>query len=96
MTADWRLRTIHHPAYRNDLDIVVESPHGQLVAFCVGWFDHELNAGQIEPLGCHKDYRKFALGRVALSETLFRLRSLGAKNIYVETDSYYLTLVCIL
>jgi len=88
MTADWRLRTIHQPAYRRDLDIVVESPEGQLVAFCVAWFDSELHAGHIEPLGCHKDFRKYALGRVALSEALHRLQSLGAENIYVETDSY--------
>jgi ribosomal protein S18 acetylase RimI-like enzyme len=88
MTADWRLRTIKHADYRCDLDIVVESPDGQLVAFCVGWFDDQLKAGHIEPLGCHKDYRKYALGRVALSEALYRIQSLGAENIYVETDNY--------
>ena len=88
MTAEWRLRTIQHPAYRGDLDIVVESPNGQLVAFCVCWIDENLSAGHVEPLGCHKDYRKYALGRVALSEALYRLQWLGAKNIYVETDSY--------
>jgi ribosomal protein S18 acetylase RimI-like enzyme len=88
MTADWRLRTIHHPAYLKDLDIVVQAPDCQLVAFCVGWFDDFLKAGHIEPLGCHKDYRRYALGRVALSETLRRLQSLGAETIYVETDSY--------
>jgi ribosomal protein S18 acetylase RimI-like enzyme len=70
------------------LDIIVESPEGQLVAFCIGWFDDHLNAGHIEPLGCHKDYRKYALGRVALSEVLRGLQSLGAETIYVETDSF--------
>lgn len=88
MTVDWRRRTIRHPAYKQDLDIVVESTDGLLVAFCICWFDNSSASGQVEPLGCHKDFRKYALGRVALSEGLHRLQSLGAKNILVETDSY--------
>jgi len=39
-------------------------------------------------LGCHRDFRRYALGRVALSEGLHRLQSLGAQRIFVETDSY--------
>jgi len=88
MTMNWRLRTLKHPDYRRDLDIVVETPTGRLAAFCVCWFDENQSQGQIEPLGCHKDFRQYALGRVALSEGLHRLQSLGAKNIFVETDSY--------
>jgi ribosomal protein S18 acetylase RimI-like enzyme len=88
MTVEWRSRTLKHSAYQADLDIVVESPQGQLVAFCICWFDENSSDGQIEPLGCHKDFRQYALGRVALSEGLHRLQSLGAKNIFVETDSY--------
>jgi len=42
----------------------------------------------VEPLGCHKDFRCFALGRVALSEGLRRLQSRGAQNIFVETDTF--------
>jgi ribosomal protein S18 acetylase RimI-like enzyme len=88
MTVDWRLRTLRHPAYRAELDIVVAAPDGHPVAFCVCWFDEETHTGHIEPLGCHQDYRKYALGRVALSAGLHRLQSLGATNIFVETDSY--------
>jgi ribosomal protein S18 acetylase RimI-like enzyme len=39
-------------------------------------------------LGCHADFRKYALGRVALAEGLRRLQAQGAEIIYVETDSY--------
>ena len=88
MTAEWRTRTLKHSAYRRDLDIVVESPNGRLAAFCICWFDERSGDGHIEPLGCHQDFRRYALGRVALSEGLHRLQSLGAKNIFVETDSY--------
>jgi ribosomal protein S18 acetylase RimI-like enzyme len=88
MTVDWRQRTLKHPSYKPELDVVVESPDGRLVAFCVCWFDEKSLEGQVEPLGCHKDFRKYALGRVALSEGLHRLQALGAGHIFVETDNY--------
>jgi ribosomal protein S18 acetylase RimI-like enzyme len=88
MTVDWRRRAIRHPAYRQDLDLVVEAPDGRLAAFCICWFDKTTSSGQVEPLGCHKDFRKYALGRVALAEGLYRLQRLGAKTVHVETDSY--------
>jgi mycothiol synthase len=88
MTTDWRSRTLAHPSYKRDLDIVVHAPDGRLVAFCVCWFNEHNKSGQIEPLGCHKNFRQHALGRVALSEGLQRLQKLGARDILVETDSY--------
>jgi ribosomal protein S18 acetylase RimI-like enzyme len=86
MTVEWRARTLQHPGYCPELDVVVAAPDGQLAAFCIGWLSGK--RGQIEPLGCHKDYRRYALGRVALAETLRRLCALGAEGIIVETDSY--------
>jgi hypothetical protein len=88
MTVEWRQRTIEHREYRRDLDVVVVAPDGELVAFCVCWFDETTAVGHVEPLGCHKDFRKYALGRVALSHGLYRLETLGCKEIFVETDSY--------
>ena len=88
MTVAWRTRTLKHPDYRPDLDLVVESPDGRLVAFCICWLDKNSMTGHIEPLGGHKDFRHFGLGRVAISEGLHRLQSLGVQNIFVETDNY--------
>jgi ribosomal protein S18 acetylase RimI-like enzyme len=88
MTTEWRTRTLKHPAYKRDLDIVVEAPDGRLAAFCICWFDEKSGDGHVEPLGCHDDFRQHALGRVALSEGIQRLQALGAKNIFVETDNY--------
>lgn len=88
MTVDWRTRTLQHPAYLPELDLVVESPEGKLVAFCICWFDPQSRTGHVEPLGSHPDVRRFALGRVALSAGLSRLQALGAQDIFVETDSY--------
>jgi ribosomal protein S18 acetylase RimI-like enzyme len=86
MTVEWRTRTLQHPAYRPDLDVVITAPDGSLAAFCIGWMDG--TRGQIEPLGCHADFRGQGLGRVALAETLRRLQAAGATEIYVETDNY--------
>lgn len=88
MTTEWRERTLQHRDYDPELDIVVESPDGRLVAFCVCWFDKVSKVGHVEPLGSHRDFRAYALGRVALSEGVHRLRSLGAQSIFVETDNY--------
>ncbi len=88
MTAEWRGRTLRHPDYKPELDLVVQSPDGRLGAFCICWLDPESGDGRVEPLGCHKDFRHLALGRVALSHALHRLQSLGAQHIFVETDSY--------
>lgn len=88
MTAAWRTRTLSDPAYLPDLDVVVEAPNGSLAAFCVGWYDAGSQTGQVEPLGCHPDFTRYALGRVALSHTLTRLQARGAKQILVETDNY--------
>lgn len=88
MTLDWRMRTLQHPDYTPELDIVIEASDGNLAAFCICWLDKHSMNGHVEPLGNHKDYRQYALGRVALSEGLHRLQALGAQNIYVETDNY--------
>jgi ribosomal protein S18 acetylase RimI-like enzyme len=88
MTAEWRARTLKHPAYRPDLDLVVEAPDGSLAAFCICWLDESAMEGQVEPLGCRKEFRRYALGRVALSHGLQRLQSLGVQSIVVETDCY--------
>jgi ribosomal protein S18 acetylase RimI-like enzyme len=91
MTGDWRRRTLRQPGYQPELDLVVTTMDGKLVAFCIGWLGKDVHGrtiGQIEPLGCQVNYRKFGLGRRVLCETLRRLRQHGAENIYVETDDF--------
>ena len=90
MRIDWRQRTLRHPDYMPELDLVVEAPDGHLGAFCIAWLNRHGGSltGQIEPLGCHPDFRHLALGRLALAEGLRRLQALGTQAIYVETDNY--------
>ena len=89
MTVEWRLRTLQQPAYRPELDLVAIAPDGRLAAFCISWYDAASRSGQVEPLGCHPEHRRSGLGRAILAEGLHRLQSLGAKQMFVQTDSYY-------
>jgi hydroxypyruvate isomerase len=91
MTLEWRRRTLLQPDYQPDLDLVIEAPDGRLAAFCICWICKDTAGhlvGQVEPLGCHSDFRRYALGRVALAEGLRRLQAQGVAYIQVETDNY--------
>jgi ribosomal protein S18 acetylase RimI-like enzyme len=91
MTVAWRARTLNHPAYHPDLDLVAVAPDGRLAAFCIAWLTPaSLGAasGQIEPLGVRADFREAGLGRALLDEAVRRLNARGAAQILVETDNY--------
>ena len=91
VTVEWRSRTLEHPEYIPELDLVTVAPDGQLAAFCVCWIAKGLNgeiSGQIEPLGVHADFQKIGLGGAILLESLKRLNALGARRAYVQTDSH--------
>lgn len=90
MTIDWRSRTLTHPNYAPELDLVAVEPEGGLIAFCICWLNREFGGvcGQVEPLGVHPDFRKLGLGQAILMEALRRLTKLGAQQIVIETDNY--------
>lgn len=41
-----------------------------------------------KPLGCHPDFSRYALGRIALAEVLRRMQAAGVQSLHVETDNY--------
>jgi len=92
MTSAWRRRTLHHPDYHPDLDLVAVDSAGDLTAFCVCWFSASGSdgrpCGQIEPLGVRADVRGRGLGRALLMAGMQRLYEHGATYIVVETDNY--------
>lgn len=88
MTVAWRTRTLAHPDYRPDLDLVVAAPDGRLAAFCICWLSGTAGVGQVEPLGVCDEARGLGLGRAILEEGLGRLHRLGAGTVLVETDNY--------
>jgi ribosomal protein S18 acetylase RimI-like enzyme len=92
MTSAWRARTLQHPDYRPELDLVAIDPAGAIAAFCVGWLAASgpdgRPAGQIEPLGVRADARGQGIGRAILAEGVRRLYQHGATQVLVETHSY--------
>ncbi len=92
MSEEWRSQVIRHPAYRPDLDLVIEAPDTSLAAFCIGWFDPGgyggRPCGQIEPLGVCEQHRHPGLAKFLLKECFHRLQEMGAEQIYVQTDNY--------
>lgn len=91
MTHEWRQRTLTHPAYIPELDLVVVAPDGRLAGFCICWLNQSTSGettGQVEPLGIRAEFRKLGLGRALLCEGLSRLQQHGAESMYVETDNY--------
>jgi mycothiol synthase len=92
MTSAWRERTLRHPAYQPELDLVLLDTEQQLAGFCIGWFapqgQDKQPSGQIEPMGIRSDVRGRGFGKALLIECLYRLRSAGATSLFVETDNY--------
>ena len=86
MTPEWRARTLRLPHYHSELDLVVVAPDHSLAGFCVGWFEPERRAAQIEPIGIHPRFQQHGLGRVLLLEMLRRFQEHGAERAFVETN----------
>ena len=82
MTRDWRERSLKHPFYRPEIDLVVVNPDDQPVGFCVCWVLDGI--GQIEPLGVHPDYQGMGLGRALEAAALGVMWEQGAKKIRVD------------
>jgi GNAT superfamily N-acetyltransferase len=71
------------PAYRPDLDCVVEAPDGSIAAYTLAWLDDQNGVGQFEPVGTHADHRRLGLGRAVGLYALRRLREEGATSALV-------------
>lgn len=85
MTVEWRTRTLKHPAYRPELDLVLENDQHIPVGFCVCW--QREDAGQIEPLGVHPDYQGLGLGKALEAHAFQLLMAQGVRLIKVDHAS---------
>jgi predicted N-acetyltransferase YhbS len=81
------------PAYRKDLNIVVEAADGYFVAYSGTWFDAANQIAYVEPVATDPDFRRRGLGRAAVLEGVRRCAELGAKIAYVGSDqTFYLSI----
>lgn len=69
--------------YRQELDQIVETETGEVVAFCTAWIDEENAAGLLEPVGTHPDHGRRGLASAACRAALIALRDAGARTAQV-------------
>ena len=69
--------------YRAALDVVVEASDGEILAYCLGWYDEERRVGELEPVGCIPSVRRRGAASAACREALVRFRDLGADQVVV-------------
>lgn len=86
MSVEWRTRTLQHPAYRPELDLIVENDEAIPVGFCVCW--QREGIGQIEPLGVHPDYQGMGLGKALEISAYQTLKNHGVGLIKVDHASF--------
>lgn len=85
MTPSWRERTLTHPHYKPDLDLVVVNPNDEPVGFCICWAWQD--AGHIEPLGVHPTYQGQGLGKALELTAAHTLRDYGLHTLHVDHGS---------
>jgi len=79
-------RLMQEPAYRSDLDFVIEAPDGSFAAFCLCWLDAENLVGEFEPVGTHPEHQRLGLGRAVCLAGLRGLRAAGADTAVVFSN----------
>jgi GNAT superfamily N-acetyltransferase len=77
--------SIHSPSFRHDLDLVAVAPDNTFAAYVGFTFDERNGRGIVEPVCTHPAHRRLGLARALLIEGLWRVRELGAVDVYVGT-----------
>lgn len=69
--------------YRPDLDRIVTTDDGVVVAFCTAWIDEENASGLFEPVGTDPAHQRRGLGKAVCLDALWALRNAGARTAQV-------------
>ncbi len=78
-------RLTHLPGYYRQLDVVTLTPGGLIASQVNGWIDPLNRIGDFGPVGARPAYRQQGLTRLALLESLRRMRSFGMDRVCVST-----------
>jgi ribosomal protein S18 acetylase RimI-like enzyme len=94
MTAERRLAMMRAPEYDPELDLVIEGPRGDLVAYCCCGVSAQENAltgrrmGYTDPIGVHPDYRGRGLARALLTDGFRQLKAHGMDWATLSTGNW--------
>jgi predicted N-acetyltransferase YhbS len=81
------------PNFRHDLNIAVEAPDGNFVAYCGMWYEPVHRTAYVEPVATDPDFRRMGLGQAAVLEGIKRCGIEGATVAYVGSVlPFYLAL----
>ena len=72
--------------YRRDLDRLIVTDDGRVVAFALGWFDPATRVVELEPVGVHPEWHRRGLGGEICRATLRAARDLGAERAMIAAD----------
>lgn len=85
VTAEDYTHLMQLPLYNPDLDVVTLSPDGQVAAYVNGWIDPLNRIGDFGPVGARHTYRRQGLTRLALLESLRRMKRHGMDRVCIST-----------
>jgi len=85
--SEGRLRSlVSSPDHVDDWDLMVVSPDGTPVSYCVGWRDRAReDAGFIEPVGTHAAYQRRGFARAVIRECFARMRTAGIRTVEIAS-----------
>lgn len=82
-----RYRTVAEAwLYRRDLDRLIVTDDGRVVAFALGWFDPSTRVVELEPVGVHPEWHRRGLGGEVCRAALRAARDLGAERAMIAAD----------
>ena len=99
MTTVIRHSIMASPEYDPQLDLVIQTPEGRLVAFCVCQINENENmltgerSGLTDPIGVHPDFRNLGLAKALIIEGFALLKSRGVDYAKLGTSSDNLAMI---
>jgi mycothiol synthase len=85
VTAEDYLRLTILPGYIPELEVVTVTSKGQVASQVTGWIDPLNRIGDLGPVGARQQYRRQGFTRLALLETLRRMKAYGMDRVCIST-----------
>lgn len=79
------MNLMNSPSYQDAFDMVVESPEGEIVAYCTIWNDPVSKTAILEPLACVETQRRKGISKALLLDCMHSVKDLGTRFVYVGT-----------
>jgi len=84
-TPERYMNLMNSPSYSDAFDLVVETPDGEIVAYCTIWNDPVSKTAILEPLACVEEQRRKGISKALLLDGMHKVKELGTKFVYVGT-----------